>query len=94
VRFAAKKKTYTVLGRKVKKSNIVLTFVIIAIGWFIHIALDCALKSNSKLSLIPGIPLDFCPKPFSDLSLLAFDAFILLAWLFWEQHKHRIIDYV
>ena len=31
---------------------------------------------------------------FAGLAGLLPDADIELAWLFWEQHKHRIIDYV
>ena len=93
VHFSAKKKQYNLFQYKIKKNSVVLIFAIIAFGWLIHILLDCMLAGTEHLTLIPGLPLT-CPRAVSSNVLASFDAIILLAWLFWEQHKHRIIDYV
>jgi len=91
--FALTKKNYNIFHRRVSKRTIVLVLAILSAGWLIHLSLDCALAGDEYLSLAPGMPLG-CPQGLDETTLLSFDAIILLAWLFWEQHKHRIIDYV
>ena len=91
--FVLTKKLYKILNHKISKQSIILLLAILSAGWLIHIGLDCAFASSEELTLVPGTPLT-CPSGISNLSLQSFDAILLLGWLFWEQHKHRIIDYV
>ena len=73
--------------------NIALLFTIIAIGWFIHMALDCAIASDYGMTIIPGIPINFCPSPFSNEALMGIDAIILILWLIHEEYAHKIKEF-
>ena len=89
----AKKDQYKIIKWIVPKQAIVIFFLAIAFGWFMHIGLDCALAADGYLNLIPTIPLNFCPHPFSQEVLAGFDAIILVLWLIHEQWHHEIKDY-
>lgn len=88
-----RKEKYKIGKLVVPKIAIVMFFLAMAFGWFMHISLDCALASDGYLNLIPSIPLNFCPHPFNNEFLAGFDAIILVAWLVHEQYKHDIKDY-
>ena len=90
--FSSKEK-YKILKWNVPKQAFFMFFLAMAFGWFMHIALDCALAADGYLNLIPSIPLTFCPHPFSNQALVGFDAIILVLWLIHEQWKHEIKDY-
>jgi len=89
----SRKEKYKILGWNAPKQAFAMFFSAMAFGWFMHIALDCALAADGFLNLIPTIPLKFCPSPFSNQALAGFDAIILVAWLIHEQWKHEIKDY-
>ena len=80
------------IGRK-ENYKIVIFFLAMSFGWFMHILLDCALAADGYLNSIPSIPLKFCPSPFTNDFLVGFDAIILILWLLHEQYKHKIKDY-
>ena len=88
-----RKSDYKILKWNVPKQAIVMFFLAMSFGWFMHITLDCALASDGYLNLIPSIPLKSCPSPFSNNVLAGFDAIILVLWLIHEQWKHDIKDY-
>ena len=90
--FSGKEK-YKILKWNVPKQAFFMFFLAMAFGWFMHIALDCALAADGYLNLLPSIPLKFCPHPFSNQVLVGFDAIILVLWLIHEQWKHEIKDY-
>ena len=89
-----RKDDYEILKWSVPKQAIVMFFFALAFGWFIHIALDCGLAADGYLNLIPSIPLNFCPSPFTNQALAGFDAIILILWLIHEQYYHKIKDYL
>ena len=89
----ARKKEYKIFNFHVQNHALVLFFFAMSFGWFMHVALDCALAADGYLNLIPSIPLSFCPSPFSNNVLAGFDAIILVLWLIHEQWKHDIVDY-
>ena len=89
----SRKEKYKILKWNVPKHAFVMFFLAMAFGWFMHIALDCALAADGYLNLIPTIPLTFCSHPFSNEALVGFDAIILVLWLVHEQWKHKIKDY-
>lgn len=91
---AIKKEKYAILKWKIQKSAIVMLFLALSFGWFMHIALDCTLASDGYLNLVPSIPLNFCPHPFSNDVLAGVDAVILIVWLIHEQWRHDIKDYI
>ena len=78
----------------VNGTMLMMFFFALSFGWLMHIALDCGLAADGYLNLIPSIPLTFCPHPFSNEALLGIDAIILVLWLFHEQWKHEIKDYI
>ena len=88
-----RKEKYKIVIWNMPKSVFAMLFFALAFGWFMHIALDCALAADGYLNLIPSIPLNFCPHPFSNQALLGIDAIILVLWLMHEQWKHEIKDY-
>ena len=88
-----RKKDYKIFRWDVPKQAIVMFFLALAFGWFMHILLDCALAADGYLNLMPSIPLKSCPSPFSNNVLAGFDAVILVLWLIHEQWKHDIKDY-
>ena len=88
-----RKEKYKILKWAVRRQPIVIFFLAMAFGWFMHIALDCGLAADGYLNLIPTIPLGFCPHPFSNEALVGFDAIILVLWLVHEQYRHDIKDY-
>lgn len=90
--FFAKEK-YKFLKLNVPKPAVVMLFLAISFGWFMHITLDCALASDGYLNLIPSVPLNFCPHPWGNNALAGLDAIILILWLVHEQYKHDIKDY-
>ena len=69
-----KKENYKVLKWNLTKYAIVMFFIAMSFGWFMHIFLDCALAADGYLNLVPSIPLKFCPHPFSNEALAGFDA--------------------
>ena len=85
---------YKVLKWTLHKRAIAMFFFAMSFGWFMHIALDCALAADGYLNLVPSIPLNFCPHPFSNEALVGFDAIILVLWLMHEQWRHDIKDYL
>ena len=89
-----KKNEYKMLKWNIPKQAIVMFFLALAFGWFVHITLDCALAADGYLNIIPSIPLQFCPHPFGNDVLAGFDAIILVLWLIHEQWRHKIVDYV
>ena len=89
-----KKERYVIGQWKVNKRAFIMFFFALAFGWFMHITLDCALSGDGYLNVIPSIPLTFCPQPFSNEALVGIDAIILVVWLFHEQWKHDIKDYI
>ncbi len=89
-----RKKSTKIFGKKVSYEHIALFFTIIAVGWLTHISLDCGLASDYNLTWFPGIPLGFCPSPFSSDALLGLDAIILVLWLIHEEWRHKIKDYI
>ena len=89
-----RKQSFYFLNFKINKIAIVMLSFAMSFGWFMHIALDCALAADGYLNLIPSIPLTFCPHPFSNEALLGIDAAILVLWLIHEQWKHDIKDYI
>ena len=93
VSFFAKEK-YKFLKWNMPKRAIVMFFLAISFGWFIHIALDCTISADGYLNWIPSFPLTFCPHPFSNDFRLGFDAIILILWLIHEQWKHDVKDYI
>ena len=88
-----RKENYRIIKWTVNKDALILFFFAMAFGWFMHISLDCALAADGYLNLVPSIPLNFCPHPFSNEALAGFDAIILVLWLIHEQHHHDIKDY-
>lgn len=90
---AVKKQKYKILKWNAGKSAIAMLFFAMSFGWFMHIALDCGLAADGYLNLVPSIPLDFCPHPFSNGALAGIDAIILVLWLVHEQYRHDIKDY-
>ena len=89
----SRKYKYKILRWSAPKNAFAMLFLALAFGWFMHIALDCALAADGYLNLIPSVPLSFCPHPFSNQALVGFDAIILVLWLIHEQWKHEIKDY-
>ena len=83
-----------ILKWNVNGTMLMLFFFALSFGWLMHIGLDCALAADGYLNLVPSIPLKFCPHPFSNEALLGIDAIILVLWLFHEQWKHEIKDYI
>jgi len=77
------------------KLNATLFFIMISIGWLIHVFLDCTLTGGGgKLSWIPFIAeISFCPRYLTSDLLAGIDAAILLLWLIHEEVKHKIKDY-
>ena len=93
--FSAKKgEHYKFFKWSPSKISIVMFFLALSFGWFMHIFLDCTLAGDGFLNIIPSIPLSFCPSPFSNEALVDFDAIVLVLWLFHEQWKHKIKDYI
>ena len=88
-----RKEKYKIIKFVLHKQAIVIFFLAMSFGWFMHIALDCTLAADGYLNLIPTIPLKFCPNPFSNEALVGFDAIILVLWLVHEQYRHDIKDY-
>ena len=91
--FFVRKEKYKIIKFVLHKQAIVIFFLAMSFGWFMHIALDCALAADGYLNLIPTISLKFCPHPFSNEALVGFDAIILVLWLIHEQYRHDIKDY-
>lgn len=89
--FAGEK--YTLLKWNVPRHAIVMFFLAISFGWAMHITLDCYISSDGFLNLIPAVPLNFCPSPWSSQTVIGLDAIILVLWLIHEQYKHDIKDY-
>ncbi|HYD03538.1 MAG TPA: metal-dependent hydrolase [Alphaproteobacteria bacterium] len=89
-----KNKTFRLFKKKISTKDIALFFVIVAAGWFIHLALDCTFSGEDSLTWIPGTPLGFCTNRFSEELTMGIDAIILVLWLFHEQWKHKIKDYI
>ena len=89
-----KGQSYKIMNWKLPKQAIVMSLFAMSFGWFMHIFLDCMLAADGYLNFIPSVPLSFCPSPFSNQALLGFDAIILVLWLFHEQWKHEIKDYI
>src|SRR3989338_5495206 len=89
VAFFAKEK-FKFFKWNLPKHAAVMFFIAISFGWFMHVALDCALAGDGYLNLLPSIPLSFCPSAFGNDALLGFDAIILLLWLIHEQWRHDI----
>lgn len=76
------------------KNQVSLFFLMITIGWFIHIVLDCTFSGSETLSFIPFYyNFNFCPKWLSTGAIAGLDAAILLLWLIHEEVKHKIKDY-
>ena len=92
--YFVKKEEYKVLTWNVSKYAIVMLFMAIAFGWFMHVFLDCMVAADHNLSVIPFFPLNICPAPWSPDALAGLDAIILIAWLVHEQWKHEIRDYI
>lgn len=90
---AVRKENYSVLKWSIHRNMLAMLFFALSFGWFMHIALDCALAADGYLNLVPSIPLKFCPHPFSNDALLGIDAIILVLWLIHEQYRHDIRDY-
>jgi len=88
-----KHKKFKMFKREWTYEQVALLFTIIAAGWFIHIALDCGLASDYNLTIIPGVPMNFCPHPFSRDTLLGIDAIILILWLIHEEYRHNIKEF-
>ena len=89
----ARGEKYKIAKWVVHKQAIVIFFFAMSFGWIMHVTLDCALAADGNLNLIPSIPLNFCPHPFSNEALMGFDAIILVLWLIPEQYRHDIKDY-
>ena len=89
-----KKESYKIARWKVPRVAIVMFFLAMSFGWFMHIFLDCSFSGDGYLNFIPSFPLTFCPHPFTNDMLAGFDAIILILWLVHEQWKHEIKDYI
>ncbi len=89
-----RKEDYKLLKWNVPRQALVMFFLAMSFGWFIHVLLDCALAADGYLNLIPSVPLTFCPHPFSNNALAGLDAIILVLWLLHEQYRHDIKDYL
>ncbi len=90
----AKNRDYKILKYNVPKDNIVLFFMALAFGWFMHILFDCTLAADGLLNVFPGYPISFCMHPFGQDVMVGIDAIILVAWLLHEQWRHEIKDYI
>ena len=73
-----RKESYKIIRWKVPKVAIVMFFLAMSFGWFMHILLDCSLSGDGYLNFIPSFPLGFCPHPFPQDVLAGFDAIILV----------------
>ena len=89
-----KHKKLRILNRDISYEKIALFFTVIAVGWLIHIALDCSIAGDYNLTWFPGISLGFCYHPFSSDALLGLDAIILILWLIHEEWAHKISDFI
>ncbi len=84
------KKSYFAFAKK----QATLFFIMIAVGWFMHVLLDCSLSGSETISFIPIVwNFSFCPRWLSNEVLAGLDATILLLWLIHEEVKHKIRDY-
>ena len=92
--FMIKKQEYKVFRWIVPKNAIVMFFMAVAFGWFMHILLDCSISADGYLNIIPTVPLWFCPAPFPGDVAAGIDAIILILWLVHEQWRHEIKDYI
>lgn len=88
------KKNYKIFKFSIQKHHVALFFLMLAIGWSFHVMLDCFFAADGSLSFIPGVPLNMCPHAWSNDAILGLDAILLLGWLFREQLKHNIKDYI
>ena len=80
---------------KFTKNQVSLFLLMIAVGWFMHIILDCTFSGSETLSFIPFYyNFNFCPKWLSQGAIAGIDAIILLLWLIHEEVKHKIKDYI
>ena len=94
VYYFAKKQDYKIFSWMVQKRDIVLFFMAVAFGWFMHVFLDCVVAADHNLSVFPMFPINMCPAPFSPDMLAGLDAIILIVWLVHEQWRHEIKDYI
>ncbi len=72
-------------------------FAITAFGVVFHMFLDFTLTNN----IMPFYPFSYYSAGLGLLSNLNYpalfeglDAIILILWLFWQEHKHKIIDFI
>ncbi|MBI5148115.1 metal-dependent hydrolase [Candidatus Pacearchaeota archaeon] len=93
IAFLVKKRKLSFLDKKNKFAFILL---LIASGYFIHLALDfIAWDSISLLPLGKGYGLNLIPPNDFGRSLLAgIDAILLIAWLWHEEVRHKIRDFI
>ncbi len=89
--FSRKKKYFSFTKKQVS-----LFFIMIGIGWFSHVFLDCTFAGGGNIENVtwfPFNPIKFCPRFLNQTYLAGLDAFILLFWLIHEEVKHKIKDY-
>jgi len=86
-------KKFHMFKREWTYEHVALFFTVIAFGWLIHLVLDCAIASDYGLTLFPGIPLNFCPHPFSSEAMMGIDAIVLILWLIHEEYAHKIKEF-
>lgn len=79
-----------------KKNKIGFIFLLIASGYLIHLFLDfIAYDSISLLPLSKSYGLGLIPQNQFGISLIAgLDAIILILWLWHEEAKHKIRDFI
>ena len=78
-----------------KHRSIALFFLLLGIGFFTHILLDCAVLGGYPL-LPPFLGNGVCTKIIGDdpAAMPALDAFLFVLWLFYEQKRHKIRDII
>lgn len=78
----------------IKKDKSALLLTIIAAGYSLHIILDFFVLGGSYAPFFPLSTLTL-PRTFIDLDhVMGLDAIIFILWLFYEEFKNKIKDYI
>jgi len=77
-----------------KKEKVTLLLCLIFFGYALHITLDFFILGGSYQPFMPFSDFTLPQTLFTQDHMFGLDAILLIAWLFYEEFKHKIKDYI
>jgi membrane-bound metal-dependent hydrolase YbcI (DUF457 family) len=77
-----------------KKEKATMLLCLIFFGYALHITLDFLILGGVYQPFMPFSNFSLPHTLFTQEQMVGFDAILLIAWLFYEEFKHKIKDYI